>query len=116
LLVKEHYFPIVNISLHPYRLEFVFPFRTAHGVRTHTDAVFVELECDGVRAFGEATLPPYLPYTQASTVEYLSAIDLSQFNHSFRYDLGTRSYQIGSQGHRATCFGSTGYGAVDTGV
>ena len=68
----------MNIKLHPYQLEFVFPFRIAHGVRTHTDAVFVELECDGVRAFGEATLPPYLPYTQASTMACLSKLDLSK--------------------------------------
>lgn len=58
----------MKITLHPYRLEFIFPFRIAHGIRTHTDAVFVELELDGVTAFGEATLPPYLPYTQESTI------------------------------------------------
>jgi L-alanine-DL-glutamate epimerase-like enolase superfamily enzyme len=73
----------MNITLHRYKLEFVFPFRIAHGVRTHTDAVFVELGCDGVRAFGEATLPPYLPYTQASTITCLSAIDLSKFDFPF---------------------------------
>ena len=81
-----YYFAIVNITLHPYRLEFVFPFRIAHGVRTHTDAVFIELECDGIIAFGEATLPPYLPYTQASTMACLSAIDLSLVTYPFDTD------------------------------
>jgi L-alanine-DL-glutamate epimerase-like enolase superfamily enzyme len=76
----------VNIKLHPYRLEFIFPFRIAHGVRTHTDAVFVELECDGIIAFGEATLPPYLPYTQASTIDCLSQLDMSEVSFPFRTD------------------------------
>jgi L-alanine-DL-glutamate epimerase-like enolase superfamily enzyme len=73
----------MNIKLHPYRLEFIFPFRIAHGVRTHTDAVFVELELDGVTAFGEATFPPYLPYTQAETMRFLSAIGLSHVQVPF---------------------------------
>lgn len=66
----------MNIKLHPYRLEFVFPFRIAHGTRTHTDAIFVELESNGITAFGEATFPPYLPYTIAVAKESLSKLDL----------------------------------------
>ncbi len=73
----------MKITLHPYRLEFIFPFRIAHGVRTHTDAVFVELELDGVTAFGEATLPPYLPYTQQSTMDCLRQIDVSHLDTGF---------------------------------
>ncbi len=73
----------MKITLHPYRLEFIFPFRIAHGVRTHTDAVFVELELDGVIAFGEATLPPYLPYTQQSTLGCLRQIDVSHLDARF---------------------------------
>jgi L-alanine-DL-glutamate epimerase-like enolase superfamily enzyme len=70
----------VNIKLHPYQLEFVFPFRIAHGVRTHTDALFVELESDGIIAFGEATFPPYLLYTSAAAIEGLSQIELRTTN------------------------------------
>lgn len=73
----------MKITLHPYRLEFIFPFRIAHGMRTHTDAVFVELELDGITAFGEATLPPYLPYTQESTLDCLRQIDVSHLDASF---------------------------------
>ncbi|MCW3125444.1 MAG: hypothetical protein JWO03_1102 [Bacteroidetes bacterium] len=74
----------MNITLHPYRLEFVFPFRIAHGVRTHTDAVFVELELDGIRTFGVSTLPPYLPYTQESTIANLSKFDLSRVSFPYQ--------------------------------
>ena len=66
----------MNIKLHPYQLEFIFPFRIAHGIRTHTDALFVEIAHDGVTAFGEATFPPYLPYTVDDAVKSLSAIPM----------------------------------------
>ena len=69
-------FIFVNIKLHPYQLEFVFPFRIAHGTRTHTEALFVELESDGITAYGEATFPPYLPYTRIIAEESLSRVDL----------------------------------------
>ncbi len=69
-------FIFVNIKLHPYQLEFVFPFRIAHGVRAHTDALFVEIGSDGISAFGEATFPPYLPYTIGAAISSLSAIEL----------------------------------------
>lgn len=55
-------------------------------MRTHTDAVFVELELDGITAFGEATLPPYLPYTQASTILCLKQADLSHIRNGYTTD------------------------------
>lgn len=64
----------MNIKLHQYQLEFIFPFRIAHGIRTHTRALFVELEHEGVTAFGEATFPPYLSYTVEDALKSLSAI------------------------------------------
>ncbi len=63
----------MKLSLYPYQLQFKFPFRIAHGVRTHTDVVYVKLEHEGFTAWGEATLPPYLPETQKSVSEFLSA-------------------------------------------
>lgn len=77
------YFVSVNLTLHPYTLHFKFPFRIAHGVRTHTPAVFVELSLNGHTAYGEATLPPYLPYTQQSVIEALSKVDLSAISYPF---------------------------------
>ena len=68
----------MKIKLHPYRLEFLFPFRIAHGIRTHTDALFIELELDGVTAFGEATFPPYLPFTAQQAMDALRAITLTE--------------------------------------
>jgi L-alanine-DL-glutamate epimerase-like enolase superfamily enzyme len=68
----------VNIKLHPYQLEFLFPFRIAHGIRTYTDALFVELDHGGVKAFGEATFPPYLPYTREDAIACLTSIPMER--------------------------------------
>lgn len=61
----------MNLTLIPYRLQFKFPFRIAHGARTGTDAVFVKLQHKAFTAWGEATLPPYLPETQQSVMAFL---------------------------------------------
>ncbi len=55
----------------PYQLRFKYPFRIAHGVRSGTDVVYVKLEHNGFTAWGEATLPPYLPETQESVIDFL---------------------------------------------
>lgn len=41
-------------------------------MRTGTDVVYVKLEHEGFTAWGEATLPPYLPETQNSVMEFLT--------------------------------------------
>lgn len=63
----------MTISLIPYQLQFKYPFSIAHGVRTHTDVVYVKLQHEGFTAWGEATLPPYLPETQQSVITFLNA-------------------------------------------
>lgn len=61
----------MNFHCIPYQLRFKFPFKIAHGIRTHTDVVYVRLQQNGVTAFGEATLPPYLPETQATVIAFV---------------------------------------------
>ncbi len=71
-----------KLSLFPYQLRFKFPFRIAHGLRTHTHVVYVKLEHEGFTAWGEAALPPYLPETQKSVVEFLEAFSKSISSNS----------------------------------
>lgn len=61
----------MQLALANYRLRFIHPFGTAHGLRDGTDAVFVRLMDEGVTGYGEATLPPYLPYDQSSVYDDL---------------------------------------------
>ncbi|MBS1614482.1 MAG: dipeptide epimerase [Bacteroidetes bacterium] len=63
----------MKLTLIPYQLQFKYPFKIAHGTRTHTDVVYVKLEHEGLIAWGEATLPPYLPETQSSVIGFLTA-------------------------------------------
>jgi L-alanine-DL-glutamate epimerase-like enolase superfamily enzyme len=62
----------MNFHCIPYQLQFKFPFRIAHGMRTHTPVVYVRLQHNGLTAFGEAALPPYLPETQATVIAFVN--------------------------------------------
>lgn len=62
----------MKIDLRVYRLEFRFPFRIAHGVRTGTHVVYVKVESGNHIGYGEATLPPYLADTIESTTNFFS--------------------------------------------
>ena len=46
----------------------------------------VQIEYDGVVGYGEAVTPPYLGESQASVVEFLKRVDLSQFSNPFELD------------------------------
>lgn len=72
----------MRISLHPYKLQFKYPFKIAHGVRTYTDVVYVKIEHTGFTGWGEATLPPYLPETQQSVTEFINAFAVGLSNDS----------------------------------
>lgn len=61
----------IHFAAAPYRLLFRAPFETTHGRRDGTDAVFVQLRAGSYSAFGEATLPPYLPYDSAAVLRWL---------------------------------------------
>lgn len=64
---------MIDLHVAPYRLLFREPFGTAHGMRDGTDCVFVRLERNGIRGFGEATIPPYVVETQASVIHAYSS-------------------------------------------
>jgi L-alanine-DL-glutamate epimerase-like enolase superfamily enzyme len=53
----------LKLTVHPYFLKFIHPFALAHGTRKGTDLAFVKLEHEGITAYGEASLPPYLSET-----------------------------------------------------
>lgn len=70
----------MKLTFHPYQLQFRFPFRISHGWRTATDAVFVKLEHEGLIAWGEATLPPYLEESVKTVTEFLSLPEVQHIN------------------------------------
>lgn len=60
-------------------MRFIHPFATAHGERTGTDSVFVQVQAGDVIGHGEATLPPYLKETATSVVTALEAFTSRPF-------------------------------------
>ena len=62
----------MRFELKRFFLEFNEPFSIAHGSRTGTDVVLLKLVSDQHEAWGEASLPPYLPETQDSVSEFIS--------------------------------------------
>lgn len=73
--------PTMELAVAPFRLLFNHPFGTAHGLRDGTDSVFVRLMVDGTCGYGEATLPPYIGYSQSAVIDELKSIELkSVFN------------------------------------
>ena len=75
----------MKLSLYPYQLQFKFPFHLAHGVRTHTDVVYVKLEHENFIAWGEAALPPYLSETQKSVIDFLTGFSKNVSSNSIDY-------------------------------
>lgn len=66
------------LKTHPHTLELKHTFTLSHSSRKTTDIVIVELEHNGVIGYGEASLPPYYPETQASVIDFINRIPLIQ--------------------------------------
>ena len=61
----------MNLSVHPYFLEFIHPFELAHGTRTGTQLAYVKIEHNKQIAYGEASLPPYRKETVNSVKKWV---------------------------------------------
>lgn len=64
----------MELAIAPYRLKFIHPFGTAHGLRDGTDSVFVRLSRGDIHGYGEATIPPYLDQTQELVIQQLRSL------------------------------------------
>lgn len=67
----------------PYTLQLKHTFTLATSSRTTTPVVLTEIEYDGIRGFGEASMPPYLGESHESVMKFLSLLNLSQFSDPF---------------------------------
>lgn len=75
-----------RIAVEPFDLRFKFPFRLAHGTRTHTSVVLLTLNSSGHESYGEASLPPYLGVTTDEVINFLRNLPWVEILHS---DLNT---------------------------
>ena len=61
----------MKLTFAPHILYFKRPFKIAHGVRTSTPIVIVELEHEGIIGYGEASMPPYLGESHETVIAFL---------------------------------------------
>jgi L-Ala-D/L-Glu epimerase len=75
----------LKLTFTPHTLYFNRPFKIAHGMRTSTPIVIVELEYQGVIGYGEASMPPYLGESHETAVTFLKRASkvLEQFKDPF---------------------------------
>ncbi len=76
----------MKFSFKPYTLELKHVFTVAVNSRTTTPVILTEIEYDGVKGYGEASMPPYLGESQETATKFLSKVDLAQFNDPFEME------------------------------
>lgn len=73
----------LTLSFKPYTLELKHVFTVAAMSRSTTPVVLTEVEYDGVKGYGEASMPPYLGESQESALAFLKRVDLSKYDNPF---------------------------------
>lgn len=76
----------MKFTFKPYTLELKHVFTVAVNSRTTTPVMLTEIEYDGIKGFGEASMPPYLGESQESATTFLSKVNLEQFNDPFEME------------------------------
>ena len=73
----------LKLSFFPYELKLRHAFNLARYSRTTTPDVQVTLEYEGIKGYGEASMPPYLGESVESVTTFLNKLDLEQFKDPF---------------------------------
>lgn len=73
----------LKLSYRPYELQLRHVFTVAASSRTTTPVVLTTIEYEGVRGYGEASMPPYLGESHESVLGFLSKVNLEQFTDPF---------------------------------
>ena len=76
----------MKLSFQPYELQLRHSFSLAKSSRTVTPGVQVQIDFDGLRGYGEASMPPYLGESVESVCAFLSKVNLEQFSNPMRMD------------------------------
>ncbi|MCR4418324.1 MAG: dipeptide epimerase [Ignavibacteria bacterium] len=76
----------MKLRFYPYTLELKHVFTVATASRKTTPVMMTEIEYNGVIGYGEASMPPYLGESHQTASEFLSKVDLSQFDDPFRIE------------------------------
>lgn len=76
----------MKLTFKPYTLELKHTFTVAVSTRTTTPVMLTEIEYDGIKGYGEASMPPYLGESQETASKFLSKVNLEQFDDPFELE------------------------------
>jgi L-alanine-DL-glutamate epimerase-like enolase superfamily enzyme len=76
----------MKLTFKPYTLELKHTFTVAVSSRTTTPVMLTEIEYDGIKGYGEASMPPYLGESQETASKFLSKVNLEQFDDPFELE------------------------------
>lgn len=76
----------MKLTFKPYTLELKHVFTVAVNSRTTTPVMLTEIEFDGVKGYGEASMPPYLGESHETVNKFLSKVNLEQFDDPFQME------------------------------
>jgi L-alanine-DL-glutamate epimerase-like enolase superfamily enzyme len=76
----------MKFTFKPYTLELKHVFTVAVNSRTTTPVMLTEIEFDGIIGHGEASMPPYLGESHETATNFLSKVNLDQFNDPFEME------------------------------
>lgn len=77
---------VLKFSFKPYTLELKHVFTVAANSRTSTPVMLTEIEYEGIKGYGEASMPPYLGESHETVGKFLAKVNLSQFSDPFQMD------------------------------
>lgn len=73
----------MKLTFRPYTLELKHTFTLSVNSRTTTPVMLTEIEFEGYKGYGEASMPPYLGESQQTAASFLSRVNLEQFKNPF---------------------------------
>ena len=73
----------MKLTYRPFTLDMKHVFTVAVHSRTTTPVMLTEIEYEGFKGYGEASMPPYLGESQESVSKFLSKVNLEQFSDPF---------------------------------
>lgn len=76
----------LRLSFQPYELQLRHTFTVSSYSRKTTPGVQVKIDYEGYTGYGEASMPPYLGQSVETVTDFLSRVNLEQFNDPFRLE------------------------------
>jgi L-alanine-DL-glutamate epimerase-like enolase superfamily enzyme len=70
----------MKVEVYKYNLKLKYPFGISGNTRIETPVVFVKLSANDVYGWGEASLPPYLPFNQEDIINCFKRFNFSAYS------------------------------------